>query len=179
MNADYPTPGLSGPEPVGRAEALECQRRQFAEDLSLIWEMAGTSRMDGRVLGYMMVTDQPFLSSAQLAKLLQVSTGAISMATRRLVDMRFIRRRSVAGDRSHYFACEEDPWGSFLSHEHQFFDREIATIEAAIEAFGPGNDEARRRLVNGRDYLQWVALYHAKMLLDWEAHKRERDKVNG
>ncbi|MDR2453085.1 MAG: hypothetical protein LBD51_00670, partial [Bifidobacteriaceae bacterium] len=86
MSTGYPTPDLARPEPASQTEALERQRRQFAEDLSLIWELAGTSRMDGRVLGYLMVTDQPCLSSAQLAQLLGVSAGAISMATRRLVD---------------------------------------------------------------------------------------------
>jgi DNA-binding transcriptional regulator GbsR (MarR family) len=157
------------------ADAREQARRQFAEDLSLIWEMAGTSRMDGRVLGYLMITDQPYLSAAQLAEALHASAGAISMSTRRLVEMRFIRQHSIPGDRRHYFKSEDDPWGSFLTHEHRVLDREIETIEQAIAGLEAGSDQARRRLTNGRDYLEWVARYHQKMLGDWEAHKRERD----
>jgi DNA-binding transcriptional regulator GbsR (MarR family) len=156
-------------------DARELARRQFAEDLSLIWEMAGTSRMDGRVLGYLMIMDQPFISSADLAKALHASSGAVSMSTRRLVDTRFIRQHSIPGDRRHYFKAEDDPWGSFLSNEHRYFDREIEAIEQAIAHLGPSEDEARRRLVNGRDYLRWIADYHNKMRADWEAHKRERD----
>ncbi|MDR0593320.1 MAG: MarR family transcriptional regulator [Bifidobacteriaceae bacterium] len=164
--------GGAGPEPVG---ARERARRQFAEDLSLIWEMAGTSRMDGRVLGYLMITDQPYISSAELAAALQASAGAVSMSTRRLVDTRFIRQHSIPGDRRHYFRAEDDPWGSFLSNEHRFFDREIEAIDQAIDGLGPGEEAARRRLTNGRDYLIWIADYHNKMLADWETHKRERD----
>jgi DNA-binding transcriptional regulator GbsR (MarR family) len=158
-------------EPVDEREQT---RRQFAEDLSLIWEMAGTSRMDGRVLGYLMITDQPYLSSAELATALHASAGAVSMSTRRLVDTRFIRQHSIPGDRRHYFKAEDDPWGSFLSNEHRFFDREIATIDQAIAGLRPDEQAARRRLTNGRDYLIWIADYHNKMLLDWETHKRER-----
>ncbi|MDR1388149.1 MAG: MarR family transcriptional regulator [Propionibacteriaceae bacterium] len=156
-------------------DAKELARRQFAEDLSLIWEMAGTSRMDGRVLGYLMIMDRPHISSADLAQVLHASAGAVSMSTRRLVDMRFIRQHSIPGDRRHYFKAEDDPWGSFLSNEHRFFDREIETLGQAMELIGPDEPAARRRLRNGRDYLTWISAYHNKMLADWESHKRERD----
>lgn len=157
------------------ADEREMSRRQFAEDLSIIWEMAGTNRMDGRVLGYLMIMDRPFISSADLAAALHASAGAVSMATRRLLTTNFIRRHSVPGDRSHYFRAEEDPWGSFLSTEKNHFDREIEVIELALNSLGPAEHSARTRLTNGRDYLHWIHGYHHKMLADWEAHKRERD----
>ena len=164
-----------GAQGAGQVDEREAARRQFAEDLSLIWEMAGTSRMDGRVLGYLMVTDKPYVSSAELAAALNASAGAVSMATRRLLDTQFIRRHSVPGDRAHYFQAEEDPWGSFLSNERRYFDREIRVIEGALKQLKPYEADARVRLTNGRDYLRWVMEYHHKMLGDWEAHKRERD----
>ncbi|WP_305685246.1 GbsR/MarR family transcriptional regulator [Microbacterium sp.] len=153
----------------------EQYRRQFAEEISLIWEMTGTSRMDGRVLGYLMIMDQPYISSADLATALSASTGAVSMATRRLIDTNYIRRHSVPGDRSHYFKAEEDPWGSFLANERRYFDRHIASIDSALSWLGPEEAEARIRLTNGRDYLEWIQEYHHKMLADWREHKRARD----
>ncbi|WP_084099971.1 GbsR/MarR family transcriptional regulator [Demequina sp. NBRC 110051] len=153
----------------------EQYRRQFAEDLSLIWEQAGTSRMDGRVLGYLLIMDRPYISSADLATALGASAGAVSMATRRLIDMTFIRRHPVPGDRNHYFRAEDDPWGSFLANERRFFDREIRTLDETIGWLRPEDTAARTRLRNGRDYLRWVQDYHTQMLADWEQHKRERD----
>jgi len=156
-------------------ESREQYRRQFAEDISVIWEMAGTSRMDGRVLGYLMIMDRPFISSADLAAALGASTGAVSMSTRRLIDTNFIRRHSVPGDRSHYFMAEEDPWGSFLANERRYFDREIRVLDAGLQWTGDHEEAARVRLTNGRDYLRWVQDYHHKMLRDWVEHKRARD----
>lgn len=100
----------------------EDYRRQFAEDISLVWEMAGHSRMDGRVLGYLMIMNRPYISSADLAVALGASTGAVSMSTRRLIDTNFIRRHSVPGDRNHYFTAEQDPWGSFLASERRYLE---------------------------------------------------------
>ncbi|WP_072313230.1 GbsR/MarR family transcriptional regulator [Agrococcus sp. Marseille-P2731] len=156
-------------------DAREQARRQFAEDLSFIWEMAGTSRMDGRVLGYLMITDKPYLSSAQIAKALHASAGSVSMATRRLMDTRFIRRHSVPGDRAHYFMAEDDPWGSFLANEQRYFDREIEVIDKALTQLAPEESAAQTRLTNGRDYLNWVMDHHHKMLAEWNEHKRARD----
>lgn len=158
-----------------KIDEREQYRRQFAEEISLIWEMTGTSRMDGRVLGYLMIMDQPYISSADLAAALSASTGAVSMATRRLIDTNYIRRHSVPGDRSHYFKAEEDPWGSFLANERRYFDRHIASIDSALSWLGPDEAEARVRLTNGRDYLEWIQEYHHKMLGDWREHKRARD----
>lgn len=165
------TGGGDAPASVER----ELARRQFAEDLSLIWEMAGTARIDGRVLGYLMIMDKPFISSADLAEALHASAGSVSMATRRLLDTNFIRRHSVPGDRSHYFRAHDDPWGSFLANERRYFDREIEVIDDALKEVGPDEADARVRLTNGRDYLQWVMGYHHKMVADWHAHKAERD----
>lgn len=154
----------------------EAYRRQFAEEISLIWEMTGTSRMDGRVLGYLMIMDRPYISSGDLARALNASTGGVSMATRRLIDTNYIRRHPVPGDRSHYFKAEEDPWGSFLANERRYFDTHIRAIDAALKWLAPDEEEARVRMRNGRDYLEWVQDYHHKMLADWEEHKRARDE---
>lgn len=160
---------------TGEIDEREAYRRQFAEEISLIWEMAGTSRMDGKVLGYLMIMEQPYISSADLAHALGASTGAVSMATRRLIDTNFIRRHPVPGDRSHYFKAEEDPWGSFLANERRYFEKEIRSLDAARQWLAPEDENARIRLTNGRDYLEWVQDYHHKMLADWQEHKRARD----
>ncbi|MGM1017005.1 MAG: GbsR/MarR family transcriptional regulator [Actinomycetota bacterium] len=162
-------------EETAPLDEREEYRRQFAEDISLIWEMAGTSRMDGRVLGYLLIMDRPYISSADLAAALGASTGAVSMATRRLIDTNFIRRHSLPGDRNHYFKAEEDPWGSFLANERRYFEREIGFLDAALRWTSEEETDARVRLMNGRDYLAWVQDYHHKMLVDWRDHKRARD----
>jgi DNA-binding transcriptional regulator GbsR (MarR family) len=168
---DEQDPTRSEDTAVSRREE---QRRQFAEDFSLTWEQAGSPRMDGRILGYLMVMEEPFISSADLAAVLQASAGSVSMSTRRMVDAGFIRRHVVPGDRSHYFRADPDPWGSFLAGERRYLNMERDVIEAALAETAEHELAARARLTNARDYMVWLAAYHHKMLDDWEAYKAGR-----
>lgn len=153
----------------------EQARRDYAEDFGLFWESAGSPRMEGRILGYLIIMEQPYISSAELATVLNASAGSVSMTTRRLVEAGFIKRHPVAGDRSHYFRAESDVWGSWLAGERKFLEKERELLEHGLDVLGPDDTNARQRLINGRDYMTWVISYHRKMLADWEAVKAERD----
>lgn len=153
----------------------EARRRAFAEEFGLYWEQAGSPRMDGRILGYLIIMNAPYISSAELAKVLNASAGSVSMATRRMVDAGFIKRHVVPGDRSHYFRADDDPWGSFLAGERRYLDRQRELLERGFEVIGDGDADARERLRNGRDYMSWLVTHHRKMLAEWEAFKQERN----
>jgi len=167
-------PGTTVPD-----DGFDTSRRAFAEDFALMWEATGSSLMDGRILGYLMITRAPFVSSADLVGVLNASAGSVSMSTRRLVESGFIKRHVVPGDRSHYFRTDDDIWGSWLAGERRYLDRQRDTMERGLQLLAEHesglDEEARRRLVNGRDYMIWLAGYHRKMLVDWEAFKSSRD----
>jgi hypothetical protein len=155
----------------------EQAKRDFAEDFGLFWESTGAPRMEGRILGYVIIMDRPYVSSADLATVLNASAGSVSMVTRRLVEAGFIKRHAVPGDRSHYFRADSDVWGSWLAGERKFLEKERDLLERGLGVLGPGDDDARQRLINGRDYMTWIISYHRKMLADWEAVKAERDSA--
>jgi DNA-binding transcriptional regulator GbsR (MarR family) len=158
---------------------LDPERQAFVEEFAFMLQRAGWSLMDGRVLGYLMMTRAPYSSSADLAEALAASSGSVSTCTRRLVDSGFIKRHMIPGERSHFFRAESDVWGSWLATERRYLDRQrdvIATGLAAIEDSGdPADDAARQRLVNGRDYMIWLQSHHREMLVEWEAYKAARD----
>ncbi|RXZ70437.1 GbsR/MarR family transcriptional regulator [Agromyces albus] len=162
------------PDRVQETDDRERRRREFAEDFGLYWEQAGSPRMDGRILGYLMIMKEPYISSAELAKVLNASAGSVSMSTRRMVDAGFIKRHVVPGDRNHYFRADDDPWGSFLAGERRYLDRQRELIEHGFDIAGDDETDVRRRLRNGSDYMTWLAQYHRKMLGEWEAYKAER-----
>jgi DNA-binding transcriptional regulator GbsR (MarR family) len=161
-------------------DPLEAERRAFADEFATMWGKTGAPFMDGRVLGYLMIMRRPFISSADLAEVLGASAGSVSMSTRRLVDAGFIKRHVIPGDRSHYFNADVDIWGSWLSGERRYLDRQRQTIEAGMALLeasdDPADRDAYRRMQNGRDYMAWLRDYHHKMLEAWEAFKAERDE---
>ncbi|RDG35301.1 transposase [Streptomyces corynorhini] len=148
-------------------------RETFVEEMGLLWEAAGSGRMDGRIIAYLLITDIPYVSSGELARALRVSPGSISLATRRLTEAGFLKRHAVPGERSHYFRVDDDVWGSFLAGERSFLDREERLAEQALTLLGPEEEAPRRRLRNMRDYMRYIRGGHHKLLRGWREYQEQ------
>lgn len=173
----------AGESPTGTATTQgedrldEDTRARYAEEIGVLFNERGWPRMEGRVLGYLMMSNTPHVSSAELAKVLRASAGSISAATRALTQAGFIKRVTVPGDRSHYFRVEEDIWGTFLATEHQYLLHRARGVEKILASLGESEEGPRKRLENMRDYHVWLYDYHHGVMLEaWEEYKRQRDQ---
>src|SRR5664280_2152746 len=94
---------------------------RFVEELGVLLELeAGTPRMVGRTLGWLLVCDPPEQSAAELAQMLQASKGSISTATRLLLRMGFIERARFRGERFDRFRAQPEAWDEFFWRDEQF-----------------------------------------------------------
>lgn len=75
---------------------------EYIEEMGLLMERFGVSRMTGRVLGALLMADPPEQTAEALATTLRASRGSISGATRTLEQMGFIDRVSKPGERRDY-----------------------------------------------------------------------------
>ena len=146
-------------------------RSNLVEEMGLVWTELGEPRMQGRVLGYLMLSNAPYVSSAELAEALHASTGSISAATKVLVDEGFIKRVGIAGQRSFFFKAEDDVWGAFLATEARYLRRRQLFAERALEALGPEDDRPRTRFLNMRDYHEWLAEHRHETHAAWARYK--------
>ena len=127
------------------------ERAELVEEFGLIWEELGMMRMVGRVTGYLMLSNAPYVSTAELREALQASAGSISTTTRRLKEFGFIRQVAVAGERSHFFRADDDVWGAFLAAEPPALRRARELAERVLGRLGEGDDSPRTRFENMRD----------------------------
>ncbi|MEG3616118.1 transcriptional regulator [Isoptericola haloaureus] len=169
-SSDQPDDGAVPPA----SDALDAERLEFIENFASAWEAQNGARMDGRVLGLLLISDEPFMSSARIARLLHASAGAISMSTRALVTVGFIVRHTVPGERRHYFRVEDDVWGAFLAGEREYLRRMAAVIRSGLQMEAGRREGPHTRLTNANRYMTWLEGYHRKMLEDWYAY---RDQV--
>lgn len=99
-----------------RTGYLELNREQpfekthFVEEVGLMFELVGLSRMAGRIFGWLLISDPPQQSSAELAEVLQASKGSISSMTRLLIQLSLIERTTLPGDRRDYFQIKPHAW---------------------------------------------------------------------
>jgi DNA-binding transcriptional regulator GbsR (MarR family) len=147
-------------------------RSNLVEEMGLLWTELGSPRMQGRVLGYLMLSNAPYVSSADLAEALHASTGSISTATKVLVDEGFIKRVGIAGQRSFFFRAEDDVWGAFLGTEGRYLHRRQLFAERALQALGAADERPRTRFLNMRDYHEWLAAHHHEIKAEWDRYKQ-------
>lgn len=151
---------------------------RLVEEMGELWEELGMPRTEGRIVGYLMLSNAPSVSSAELIDALHTSPATISVSTRRLAAIGFIRKVTAGGKRGHHFRVDEDIWGSFLAGERKNLGKRAVFAEQAIELMGADDEAPKQRLANMRDYMLWLTSYHRKMLADWEQFKRERDATD-
>lgn len=150
-------------------------QRAFVEQFALAWQATTSNRMEARIIAVLMIVDRPQLSSGEIGTLLMASAGAVSSATRHLTEVGFIHRVALPGDRSYYFAVEDDVWGGWLASERNYLRTLSVAIERGMDEIDHGS-LPQRRLRNARDYMNWLSGYHTKMLADWQAYRDAQEE---
>lgn len=165
----------------GARHISDADRRDVIDDMGMLWEQLGMPRSEGRIVGCLMLSNAPAMSSADLMGELGMSAASISTSTRRLAEVGFIKRVTQPGRRGNFFKVEDDVWGAFLAGERGYLDKRVAFAEEVLGLLGTEDEGPRRRVTNMRDYMGWLRTYHRKMLQDYEEFKRQRaaDNDNG
>jgi DNA-binding transcriptional regulator GbsR (MarR family) len=91
----------------GRSPSSE---QQFVEEVGLLFERDGLPRMAGRIFGWLLISNPPHQSPAELARVLQASKASISTMTRLLLQIGVIERLSLPGQRRDYFQIKPNVW---------------------------------------------------------------------
>jgi hypothetical protein len=155
---------------------------RFIEEVGVMLELeAGTPRMVGRVLGWLLVCDPPEQRAADIADRLEASKGSISTATRVLLRIGLIDRVRRRGERFDRFVAHPEAWDDFLWRQDQFTaPRRVLAL--GLEAL---SDEpaARRTRLEELDalYAWWeerLPGLHKEYLADRE-RSRAKDKKRG
>lgn len=152
---------------------------RYVEDFGLLFEQAGGSRMLGRVLGALLISDPPELSAEELAGELRASRGSISQATRTLVEMGMVRRLSKPGERRDYFRVRPRAWQETTRRQMALIGVFQEMAERGLKLLTPGNPEARDGLEEMRDFYAFWERELPAVLDRWDREKTRRDAETG
>lgn len=120
---------------------------EFVESLGIIFQNEGLPRIAGRVLGFLIVSDEP-KRFTELVEELKVSKGSVSTNTRLLVDLGAIERTAKAGDRQDYFRLADEPYVELLERAAERTERARQTLERAAEKLQSGSQPTQNRLAD-------------------------------
>lgn len=167
-------PQGGGPEDEMDERTGETFPDWFIESFADYWQSMGSSRIEGRIAAYLMVSDAAEgVSAEELAEVAGASRGSVSTYTRSLIAAGFVRRVRRPDDRAHYYVMDEDVWGGFLDKEQGYLRSQRDLAARALAGTAPGGP-AHQRIRNMRDYLGWL-LEVQQLPAAWRRYKAERD----
>ncbi len=154
----------------------QVEEKRFVEEVGLLFEQTGLPRMAGRILGWLMISDPPHQTTAELVEALIASKGSISTMTRLLIRIGLIERISLPGERHDYFRIK-------LGVSHQLLkdsmDQTVAfrqLIERGLELIEGKTHVNRQWLEEMRDMYAFFEREFPALLERWE-QKRKRDEL--
>lgn len=143
----------------------------FIEDLGVVFEEAGAAPMLGRVYGALLVSCETEMTAENLATALHASRGAISQATRQLVDMGLLRRTHKPGERKDFFQLTSEGW----VHLSRFrFEKSTAMADLfrrGLETIPDASPQARAALLENLEFLDYWKSIVEDFFEGWEQHK--------
>ncbi len=147
---------------------------QYIEEFGLYFERIGLTRMMGRIIGYLLVSDPPQQSMQEIGEALQASKSSISTALKPLVSLRLIDQISIPGERRDYYRANSDMWiRSFRARLHQLTElRELA--ERGLDLMADEAPQRRQRLEIMHATNEFLEREFPKLLDQWEAEKKAR-----
>lgn len=156
---------------VMKLDKLTAETMQLIEEMALHHENQGLSRIAGRIIGLLMVSQEP-LSSEQIATTLQVSLGSVSTNMRMLLKIGFAEKKSVTGDRVSYYIMAPDTIEEELI---QGLER-ILSLKNIIEKGMQIENLKDSELVMQRfhEMLEAIELYREslnQMLVEWKSRR--------
>jgi hypothetical protein len=153
------------------ATAQDQQLLRFVERFALVLTETGLPRMTARVFAYVLADDADRYTAAELASGLGVSLAAISGAVRHLVQLGYLARERLPGDRTDtYRIYDNDVWGSIILQQDQVLARyqEVAAEGAQVLGDTPGS----RRLRDTKEFFAFLRAEQPRIMERWHAHRR-------
>lgn len=149
------------------------EEKHFIEDAGLLFEESGHPRMAGRILGCLLISDPPYLSTTELAEILQASKGSLSTMTRFLLQMGLIERVALPGRRLDYFRIKPGALSQVVRHAIHEFSALRQLAERGLELMEGQDSELRKRLEEALDLFSFLEREYPLLIERWEReHKR-------
>lgn len=153
---------------------MDEERETFVEEFGLLFGQFGLSRMLGRALGVLMISDPPERSAGELVEELGASRGSISQTTRSLIQMGLVERWSRPGVRRDYFRIKPGAWHEIMRREMESLSAFRKTAERGLDLLDSEDPRARRSLEEMRDFYTYWEREMPAVLARWERETKEQ-----
>jgi DNA-binding transcriptional regulator GbsR (MarR family) len=152
--------------------------KRLIEELGLLFEMEGLPRMAGQIIGHLLFSRSPLVSSAELAEALQVTKGVISTTSRLLIGLELIERVKLMGDRRDYFRLKKRPWFHSFKQELYLISAYRQIAERGMVAIADYENERKEALEEMFELYSFLEREFPALIARWEQEwaRRQSEK---
>jgi DNA-binding MarR family transcriptional regulator len=126
------------------------------------------SAMAGRVMGLLLVLQPPEATIGDLAAELQVSRGAISMATKDLLQLGIIEKTTRPRDRRRYYSLKRNLWARLYMDQRANFSDHLEMAERGLDLLQGKPLDVKRPLIEMAAFFQFVREQMPVFIEQWE-----------
>lgn len=139
----------------------------YVDQVADFFVAEGLPLIPGRVIGWLLISDPPEQTPAQLASALQVSRSSISSAMRLLTPSGLVERTRRRGDRHEYFRIAPDGWSQMLMRRYAQTTAFREVTERGLELLDGASQQRRERLENVTDLYRFLETELPALLQRW------------
>ncbi len=145
---------------------------EFIEEAGVLFEYFGLTRMIGRIFGWLVVCRPPHQNAKQIAEALDASAGSISMSLKVLLQIGFIEKIGIPGDRSSYYKIDDEALSKVLANKSRASDQMVELAEKGLEIAENYSEEEKSRLKDMRGMYSWFSREFPKFLQSYFGEKK-------
>ena len=151
------------------------ERSAFVEESGIFFENLGMTRMAGRIIGYLMVTDKEMVSFDELTQVLKASKSSISTSVKLCINVHFVKPLTIPGKRKTYFMlAPEISWVEIFQRRMEQLNAMHKLLQKGLNLRANQNDKPAEWIIEARDFYGWVLKEFPELLNKWEEHKTKK-----
>ena len=147
------------------------EERRLIEDYGLLFEEMGGTRMEGRVLAWLLLADPPEQSLTGIADGLGVSKAAVSTAARSLLQSRAVERVSEPGQRGDFYRTIPGKLEDVLRLDHATMLGRLVDRSLDLVADKEQTRSNYALLHEMRDFIDFITAEIPGLMSRWQAHR--------
>ncbi|MGH3089803.1 MAG: GbsR/MarR family transcriptional regulator [Rubrobacteraceae bacterium] len=151
---------------------MDEEKQEYVEEWAVFWGSFGIPKMPGRVMGALLVADPPEMTAEELAEELSASRGSISSATRTLIQLGVVERRTKPGERKDYFQTRTN-WAELMRQQIGMYGAFRKIAERGLEIMAGSSPESRRDLEEIRSLYSHLEREMPALIERWEKSREE------
>ena len=145
---------------------------RFVDELGLISQESGESRISGRMIGLLLVEGRE-LSLAEISERLGVSRASVSTNARMLARRGVIRRTAHAENRRDYYELVAKPFSAMLEQVAERFARHGESLDRCVQGMWAEDSAAAKRAAGLTNFYEKSAI----ILRDWSKTLRDEEAL--